>query len=75
MNYILDHIELDSIDTESALFSFSYGFNISHLVDSIQQVGLINPPILKKAEDSFVLIAGYKRVLALKKLSSGNNTK
>ena len=68
MNYILDYIELDSIDTESAPFSFSYGFNVSHLVDSIQQVGLINPPILKKAEDSLVLIAGYKRVLALKKL-------
>ena len=68
MNYIYKHIELNSIDTEFTPFSFSYGFNISELVDSIQKVGLINPPILKKVKDGFVLVAGYKRILAVKEL-------
>ena len=69
MNYFFDYIEVNSVDTEFAPFSFSYGFSIDHLVSSIQQVGLINPPIFKRTKDGFVLVAGYKRMLAVKKLN------
>ncbi len=61
-------IELDSVDIEFTPFSFSYGFDLEPLINSIKEVGIINPPILKREKDKFIIVTGYKRILALKKL-------
>lgn len=45
---------------------------ISHLAKSITEVGLIEPlTCYKEGEDSYILISGHKRFLALKKLGFG----
>jgi hypothetical protein len=46
----------------------SFGFNLNPLVQSIQQVGLINPPILKREPEGLTIVAGYRRIIALKEL-------
>ena len=61
-------LELDFIDTEFTPFSFSYGFNLKPLINSIKEVGIINLPILKKDKNRFIIVTGYKRILALKEL-------
>ena len=64
----LSDIDVDSINTEFTPFSFSYGFDLSNLTESIKKVGLINPPILRMQKNEFIIVIGYKRILALKKL-------
>jgi len=74
MNY-LDHfifsseiVNLTNIDINFTPFSFSYGFKLDHIIRSIKKIGLINNPILKKEENRFIIVTGYKRLLALKTL-------
>jgi hypothetical protein len=47
----------------------SFGFDLNPLVRSITQVGLINPPFVALENKGRVqVVAGYRRILALKKL-------
>jgi len=64
----LSDIDVGSINTEFTPFSFSYAFDLFKLTDSIKKVGLINPPILRMQKSEFIIVVGYKRVLALKRL-------
>jgi ParB-like chromosome segregation protein Spo0J len=47
----------------------SFGFELEPLIQSIQKVGLINSPItIKNNEGKLVIVAGYRRIMALKDL-------
>ena len=67
-NFYSETVNINDIDFEFTPFSFSYGFELDQIIKSIQKVGLINYPILKKEGDRFIIVTGYKRLLALKKL-------
>ena len=55
---------LRSINLADTTFVISYGFSLSLLKESIEQTGIINPPLVKKgAGDKFFIVCGYKRLL------------
>lgn len=70
----LIQVELDDIDLSSEnhdRYLFRYGCDSDLLMESISEVGLINPVILKSSTDTdeaYSVICGYQRVLACKKL-------
>lgn len=64
-------VQLKDIMTEgpdAGRFSFSFESDVAKLADSIKEVGLVNPPILRSGNDQLDVVCGFKRVLACKSL-------
>ena len=60
-------IDLDEMAEGPGPYTMSYGFNLDVLCESIRKVGLLNPPLVARNEKgSFDIVAGYRRILALK---------
>ena len=54
-------IHLKNIDFKDKTFLLSYGYDLKSLKQSIKQVGLLNPPVVrKKAASSYQIICGFK---------------
>ncbi|RLB18616.1 MAG: hypothetical protein DRG63_02120 [Deltaproteobacteria bacterium] len=53
-----------------APYLMSFGFDLGPLKESIQTVGLINPPLLRRNEKGELeVVLGYKRILAMAELN------
>jgi len=62
---------LSNIDDSPGPCCMSFGFDLNPLIQSIERVGLINPPLLKRDNHgSITIITGYRRIKALKSLKS-----
>jgi ParB family transcriptional regulator, chromosome partitioning protein len=63
-----DHlVEINDIVLVPGPFCMSFGFDLAPLIRSIKRVGLINNPLLTKNDrDGFDIVAGFRRILALK---------
>ena len=62
-------IEISDIDLNSGQFCMSFNFNLGPLKASIERYGILNPPyLLRNSDDSFRVVAGYRRLLALREL-------
>ena len=60
-------ISLDRLSTEPGPFSMSYGFELAPLINSLQNVGLVNSPIVMEGEGGTILIiTGYRRIAAFR---------
>ncbi|MBN1155577.1 ParB N-terminal domain-containing protein [candidate division KSB1 bacterium] len=72
INFYEDDIKLTDIDLKDETYLFSFEPRITEIIHSIQEIGLINPPILVKKPDGFnyIIISGLKRVLALMHLKT-----
>ena len=69
MRYVTKPINLENIDRNDTLFLLSYGYNLTPLKTSINQIGVINPPLVRqKSDTTYQIICGYKRVHALREL-------
>ena len=69
MNTTTKRIYLKTIDFKDKTFLLSYGYELKPLKRSIQQIGLLNPPaVRKKADASYQIICGFKRMRTLKEL-------
>jgi len=76
-------VVLSNIDDSPGPCCMSFGFDLNPLIQSIEKVGLINPPLLKRDNHgSITIITGYRRIKALQSLKadraacrvlSGNN--
>ena len=63
-------ISLDEINFEDERFRFSYHFDLKKLLISIKKFGLVCPVVVvKRDEPKYVLVSGWKRVLACLELS------
>jgi len=75
MNLKTKRIYLKNIDFKDKTFLLSYGYDLNPLKQSIKQVGLLNPPILrKKSAAAYQIICGYRRIQALRKLGVSSLT-
>lgn len=75
MNLRTRRIHLKDIDRKDNTFLLSYGYDLNPLKQSIKQVGLLNPPILRKRPDAtYQIICGYKRIRVLRKLGVSSTT-
>ncbi|UCF72934.1 MAG: ParB N-terminal domain-containing protein [Deltaproteobacteria bacterium] len=62
-------VEISDIDLAPGPFSMSFHFNLEPLKASINRFGVLNPPYLLKNSDSrFTVVAGYRRLLAVREL-------
>lgn len=68
VDYQLKKIVCKDIDTDNHLFRITNDMNIEVICDSIKEFGLINPPILKKEKNMYIIVSGFKRVASCKKI-------
>ncbi len=62
-------VEISDIDLSPGPFCMSFNFDLEPLKDSIDRFGVLNPPyLLKKSDNNFIVVAGYRRLLALREL-------
>lgn len=70
MQKTTEDIHLTEIDRNHTTFLLSYGYDLGPLKQSLDRVGLINPPVVRKDPDKGLqIICGSKRVAALGELS------
>ena len=55
-------IPLDAVDLEDHTFVVSGAFDLTRLLASMQEVGLLNPPWLRARGDRWQVVAGFKRL-------------
>ncbi len=62
-------VDISDIDLRPGPFSMSFSFNLEPLKDSIDKFGLLNPLyLLKNSDSTFTVVAGYRRLLAVREL-------
>ena len=57
-----------AVNFENKAYIFRHTFNVDDLENSIEYEGLLYPPILVREGERFVIVAGYRRLLACQKL-------
>jgi hypothetical protein len=66
-------LDLEKIAESPGPYTMSYGFHLDGLRESIQKVGLVNPPLVARNQGgSFDIVSGYRRILALNALGQSN---
>lgn len=59
-------VALTTVDLNDRTFVVSLGFELTRLTESIRQVGLLSPPLLRcRAEGGWQVVCGFQRLLAL----------
>ncbi|MEW6669632.1 MAG: ParB/Srx family N-terminal domain-containing protein [Thermodesulfobacteriota bacterium] len=65
-------IPLSEVHEAPGPYTMSFGFDIGPMVRSIERVGVLNRPVVERDGDGNVhIIAGYRRLMALKALQCG----
>jgi len=67
---ILDKIPLQQIDLSDETFSVNFMPDLQSLRSSIKAIGLIQPVLLRKKEDQYQIVCGFRRISVLKELGS-----
>ncbi len=62
-------LALKEIDLKDERFRTSYHFSLQKLKLSLEKIGLIHPPLVSLQDNRFILVSGWKRVLACLELS------
>lgn len=62
-------IRTAELDLGDERFRTSYFFSLDPLIRSIQEVGLVNPPVAAARDGRLLVVAGWKRILACLELS------
>ncbi|TFG78121.1 MAG: hypothetical protein E4H21_01100 [Thermodesulfobacteriales bacterium] len=61
-------LDLSLIDSEDTTFLVGHKENLSFLQSSIEEIGLLNPPILRVIGEKYQIISGWKRILSCREL-------
>ena len=69
INIIAEPVPLNNIDDPPGPCCMSFGFDLNPLIQSIERIGLVNPPLLKRDNQGSTIICGYRRIKALKSLN------
>ena len=63
-------VDLKDIHEKPGPYAMSYGFDLGPLIRSIRSYGMINTPFVRKnKEGGFHVVIGYRRIMAMKKLT------
>ncbi len=69
MQYRIEKIPLAKIDMEDGKYRITTRSSTDDLVSSMEQVGLLNPPILEERADGYVPVSGFRRISAGRRLN------
>ncbi len=61
-------ISLTAINSEDKTYCITTDTDIGALAASIQQLGLIHPPVLKHLRSEYIIISGFRRIAACRQL-------
>jgi len=61
-------IEIEKVDFSNKKYTFRHSFNVDDLTNSIKYEGLLYLPTVIDDNSGFVIVSGYRRLLACKKL-------
>jgi ParB family chromosome partitioning protein len=64
----LQSIALSTINSEDKTFCITTNPQIRELTASIQQLGLIHPPVVKQHRSDYITISGFRRIAACRKI-------
>ncbi|MBN1932730.1 MAG: ParB N-terminal domain-containing protein [Desulfobacterales bacterium] len=64
MHFKLKILPLTGIDCSNDIYRITTRTCIDDLVDSIKNVGLINPPLLRKDKAGYIIVSGFRRLAA-----------
>ena len=64
-----EQLALKEISLKDERFRTSYHFSLQKLKLSLEKTGLLNPPLVTLRDNRFILVSGWKRVLACLELS------
>jgi len=64
----IQRIPLQQIDLSDDTFSVNYLPDLEKLRSSIEEIGLIQPVLLKKKSDGYQIICGFRRISVMKEL-------
>jgi hypothetical protein len=64
-----ENLSHNKIFLKDERFRISYYFDLEKLVTSIREIGLLNPPLVTRRNGRFILVSGWKRVMACLNLS------
>ncbi|MCF8144363.1 MAG: ParB N-terminal domain-containing protein [Deltaproteobacteria bacterium] len=70
METVSRQIALKDIDDSPGPYCMSFGVDLEPLARSIREIGLVNPPILKREREGLTVVTGYRRIMALKELKA-----
>jgi len=65
-------ISLSSINQMDDTFKITTQTDVRELVGSIKELGVINPPLVKKQAEMFIIISGFRRIAACSHLGSSD---
>ena len=68
MKFDISSVPISRIDSENDLFRITTMTNYEDLMRSISSVGLINPPLLLAADSKFIVVSGFRRIEASRKI-------
>jgi len=62
-------LDIKEFNETSGPFCMSFGFDIKKIIFSIEKIGLVNKPYVRRNKEGFLdIITGYRRIMALKAL-------
>jgi len=64
-----ENLSINKIFLKDERFRISYYFDLEKMVTSIQEMGLLNPLLVTSREGHFILVSGWKRIMACLRLS------
>ncbi len=67
---IIQKIPIQQIDLSDETFSVNFMPDLQSLRSSIKAIGLIQPVLLRKKEDQYQIVCGFRRISVLKELGS-----
>lgn len=70
----ITNINIDDIDLSDTTFKISSHTDISSLAQSINSIGLLNLPLLKQVNDKYIVVSGFRRLAAVKRLISSKDS-
>ena len=67
---VLKEITLEQINAENETFRISEELDSTKILDSVREIGQLNPVILLDLKPQLVIVCGFRRIQALKKLGA-----
>jgi ParB-like chromosome segregation protein Spo0J len=64
-----ENLTPEEIYLKDERFRISYYFSVERLMNSLREIGLLNPPLVTVRNGHFILVTGWKRVLACLQLA------
>lgn len=65
MQFNSENVELHAIHSDNHFFRITTAKSVDDLVQSIRDIGLINPPVLVRHDSAYIIVSGFRRIKAI----------